>query len=247
MLRMCGECRPRGPCIIIKACKECRACKAISQLRLLKTCALRDKRGKTAVYLQFFFLVKQMSCVFQSKSFPSIIQLQMKKALLSENILDFIPTCERAFCAMVKNISCNYRCLSQRHASRENLTLKFYLSFSASFPCLLKFLSRLLAAATSSVFLFRTFCCWFVWSSNSLIFCCCFCISFSILLFLSASSLSFFCSWSCWFLILSMCTSNSWTFFSLSSCNALIFSLSWEKKNIFFVFGASNRLLYAIA
>lgn len=159
MLRTCGECRPRGPCIIIKACKECRACKAISQLRLFKTCALRDKRGKRAVYLQFFFLVKQMRCVFQSKSFPSIIQLQMKKALLSENILDFIPTCERAFCAMGKNISCSHRCLSQRHASRENLTLKFYLSFSASFPCLLKFLSRLLAAATSSVFLFRTFCC----------------------------------------------------------------------------------------
>ena len=34
MLRTCGECRPRGPCIIIKACKECRACKAISQLKL---------------------------------------------------------------------------------------------------------------------------------------------------------------------------------------------------------------------
>ena len=100
-----------------------------------------------------------------------------------------------------------------------------YFSFSSD-PCLPTFLRRRCAAATSSVFLLRTFCCWLMWSSSSLIFCCCFCMSLSILIFLSASSLSFLWSWSCWFLIRSMFTSSSWTFFSLSSCKALIFSLS---------------------
>lgn len=101
MLRACGACRSRRPCIILTACKECWAYNGICQLRLFKICALRDKRGKTVVSLQLFFLVKQMRCMLYSKSLPSLYYWanNIKKCTLLNILYSNARTC---FCQTEK-------------------------------------------------------------------------------------------------------------------------------------------------
>ena len=57
----------------------------------------RENRGIFAI-----LLLGQTNEVRVAIKISSEYELRIKKALLSENILDFIPTCERAFCAMGK-------------------------------------------------------------------------------------------------------------------------------------------------